>query len=294
MKIFKQAEAMQAWALEQRAQGKRIGFVPTMGFLHEGHVALMRRVRAEVDELVVSIFVNPKQFNVASDLENYPRDEEGDLAHCRNEGVDVVYLPTAEQMYPEPYHTYVEVRGGLAEGLCGATRPGHFLGVTTVVAKLFNLVQPTVAVFGQKDFQQLAIVRRMVQDLNMPIEIIGLPTVREPDGLAMSSRNARLTPENRKRALVIHETLQWTKAQVEKGERDAKTLCAKARERLAAVEHDDIHYVDIREETTLSLLETLGQGHARMFVAQVFGQVRLIDNLRIYTDPRLSNQSRKP
>ncbi len=285
MQIIHQAQAMQAWALAQRAQGKSIGFVPTMGYLHEGHLALMRRIRKDVDLLVASIFVNPKQFNVASDLEQYPRNEEGDLACCRAEGVDVVFFPDTEQMYPEPYHTYVEVRGGLAEGLCGATRPGHFLGVTTVVTKLFNLVQPTVSVFGQKDFQQYAIIRRMVEDLNLPVEIIGHPTVREADGLAMSSRNARLTAEDRQRALVIHQTLTWAKAQVDAGERDAKALCDQARERLMAVPHDEIHYVDVREETTLDLLDTLGDGHARLFIAQVFGQVRLIDNLRIFTDP---------
>ncbi|MFQ5957310.1 MAG: pantoate--beta-alanine ligase, partial [Candidatus Brocadiales bacterium] len=190
-----------------KAQGRTIGFVPTMGALHEGHLSLLRRARAENDSVILSIFVNPAQFDRGDDFQSYPRQLESDLEVASGEGVDAVFAPGAEEIYPEGYTTYVEVVGGLAKGLCGASRPGHFRGVTTAVTKLFNIVRPDRAYFGQKDFQQTAVIRRMVTDLEMGVDIVIQPTVREADGLAISSRNHHLTDEERQTALSIHEAL---------------------------------------------------------------------------------------
>src|SRR3954468_23647728 len=216
---------MRARSESWRAAGKRIAFVPTMGYLHAGHVSLLDEGRRRGDRLVLSIFVNPTQFGPSEDLARYPRDLPGDLAKAAGAGTDVAYVPEARDVYPPGYQTYVEVRE-LEKGLCGDLRPGHFVGVATVVCKLFNVVRPHVALFGEKDYQQLAVIRRMARDLDMGVEVAGLPIVREPDGLAMSSRNAYLSPEERQRALALSRGLFAARARVEAGERDGAAVVA--------------------------------------------------------------------
>ena len=267
---------MTAWSRAARARGERIAFVPTMGALHAGHVALLEEGRRRGDNLVLSIFVNPTQFGPNEDLARYPRDLPGDLAkaagcrdRCRVRSRGVRHLPAA-------FQTTIEVRE-LARGLDGLFRPGHFAGVATVVAKLFNIVQPDVAIFGQKDFQQLAIVRRLVADLAMGIEIVGLPTVREPDGLAMSSRNAYLSPAERGRALSLSRALFGARDRAAAGERDAGTLVAGAR---AALDVDRLDYLELCDVATLAPSSNLDRP-AVLLVAAFIGRTRLIDNVQI-------------
>ena len=239
---------MTAWSRAARARGERIAFVPTMGALHEGHVTLLREARSRGDKVALSIFVNPTQFGPNEDLARYPRDLEGDLRKAAGAGTDVAFVPEAADMYPPGFQTVIEVRE-LARGLDGVFRPGHFAGVATVVAKLFNIVAPDVAVFGEKDFQQLAIVRRMVADLAMPIDVVGIPTVREPDGLAMSSRNAYLSPAERARALSLSRALFAARDRAAAGERDAAALLANAR---AALDIDRLDYLELCDADTLA------------------------------------------
>lgn len=267
---------MQSWAQAARARGERIAFVPTMGYLHEGHCALLRAGRHHGTRLVLSIFVNPTQFGPHEDLARYPRDLEGDLAKARACGVDTVFIPTAAEMYPQGACTTITV-AGLEDPLCGAFRPGHFRGVATVVAKLFEIVQPHAALFGQKDFQQLQVIRRMVADLNMPVEIIGCPIVRDADGLAMSSRNSYLSPEERQRALALTQGLQAAQALVRQGITAPETLVATARQSLDAVDAR-IDYVSLCNATTLAPLHTW-QTPAVLAIAAWIGKTRLIDNV---------------
>lgn len=227
---------------EARNAGKRVGFVPTMGYLHHGHMTLVEASRARSDVTVVSIFVNPTQFGPTEDLSTYPRDFQRDEQLCRNSGVAIVFAPDAREVYPAEFQTFVEP-GGLASPLCGSFRPGHFQGVATVVCKLFNLVQPDVAFFGQKDFQQCAVVRRMAVDLNLPIEIVTVPTVREPDGLAMSSRNRYLSAEERRQALALSRGLFAAADEFHAGERRVEKLIAIASKHLEAV--DQLQYLEI-------------------------------------------------
>jgi pantoate--beta-alanine ligase len=257
--------------------GRRIAFVPTMGYLHEGHLSLLREGRRRGELLVMSIFVNPTQFGPKEDLSRYPRDEAGDLAKAEACGVDLAFLPTVEAMYPPGAQTFVEVRE-LGVPLCGRSRPGHFVGVATVVAKLFNLVRPHVALFGQKDYQQLAIIRRMVRDLHFPIEIVGMPIVREPDGLALSSRNAYLSPDERRRALGLSRGLAAARALVERGERQAAAIVAAAR---GPVEEaaTRVDYVELVDAETLAGLDRLDRP-AVLAIAAFVGATRLIDNGR--------------
>lgn len=269
---------MSAWSEQARARGQRIAFVPTMGALHAGHVALLTEGRRSADRLVLSIFVNPTQFGPHEDLDRYPRDLPGDLAKSAAAGVDVAFVPQPAAMYPEGYQTTVRV-AELERGMCGTGRPGHFAGVATVVCKLFNIVRPHVTVFGEKDFQQLAVIRRMVRDLDMPIEIVGLPTVREPDGLALSSRNRFLSPDDRGRALSISRALFAARARFQTGERDAATLAAEARRILEAAV-DRIDYLDLRDAETLHPL-TVVDRPAVLAIAAFVGQTRLIDNVRL-------------
>ncbi len=280
MQIIRHVKQMRDWSTQQRMAGHTIGFVPTMGYLHEGHLELMRESNRHAEKLVVSIFVNPAQFNDPSDLEKYPRDEEGDLQKCRDEGCEVVYYPSAEEMYPPGYASYVQLKD-LERELCGTTRPGHFRGVATVVTKLFNVVQPTHTVFGAKDFQQLAIIRRMVRDLDFDIEVIGFPTVREADGLAMSSRNARLSEDDRRRAVVISQALFAAKDAVQAGERDVEKLIAEVSEKIQQAGSGKIDYVQIVSTDDLNALVQLDRP-AVMAVAAHFGPVRLIDNVLLY------------
>ena len=259
-----------------RRAGKRIGFVPSMGYLHEGHLALMRQARTECDFVVVSIFVNPTQFGPGEDFDRYPRDLERDQSLCQSVPVDAIFHPSVAEMYPPGSLTRVQV-SGITETLCGASRPGHFEGVATVVTKLFHIVAPDVAYFGQKDAQQVAVIRRMVRDLNMDLEIRPVPTVREPDGLAMSSRNVYLSPEDRQAALVLSRSLQMAQARVAAGERDLAAIRAEMAALIAAEPRATIDYVSIVDYDTLQPVERL-EGKALAALAVRFGKTRLIDN----------------
>jgi pantoate--beta-alanine ligase len=278
VEIVKTPSAMRARSDAWRVAGKRIAFVPTMGYLHDGHVSLLEEGRRRGDVLVLSIFVNPTQFGPKEDLSRYPRDLEGDLAKAERAGVDVAYVPDAAAMYPDGYQTFVEVEQ-LQQGLCGASRPGHFRGVATVVLKLLNVVQPTVALFGMKDYQQLQVIRRMARDLDVPSEIVGMPIVREPDGLAMSSRNAYLSPDERKRALVLSRALDAARTAFAGGERDAGTLLANAREVVDSGEGVRLDYLELRDGESLELSSGAVVRPAVMAIAVFVGRTRLIDNL---------------
>ena len=276
MQVFTTPATLSAWSDAHRVAGRRVALVPTMGALHEGHLALATEARRHADVVVMSIFVNPLQFNRADDFAAYPRPIDDDLAVCAAARIDAVYAPTANDMYPEGFQTHFEP-GALAEGLEGAHRPGHFRGVTTGVAKLFGAARPHVAVFGQKDYQQLTIVRRMVADLDMGLEVVALPTVREADGLALSSRNRRLTAEQRAAALCVPRSLAAVQASLAAGEREVARLIATAQavvntEPLARFEHLEIVHPD-----TLAAL-TVVRGPAVAVTAVWFGDVRLIDN----------------
>ena len=257
-----------------------VGLVPTMGYLHEGHLALVRRARAENPFVAVSIFVNPLQFGPGEDYDRYPRDEARDLAMLKAEGVDLVFLPKPEDLYPEGFSTFVEVTGPLTERFEGAHRPGHFRGVTTVVAKLFHLFGPERAYFGEKDFQQLAVIRRMVRDLHFPLEVVGVPTVREPDGLALSSRNVYLTPEHRKEATKLYRALLAAREAARAGRTVAEAE-AEARAVLATIPDFALDYFAIVDPATLAPIAEWVPG-ARALVAGRFPEVRLIDNLEVY------------
>jgi pantoate--beta-alanine ligase len=253
-----------------------VGLVPTMGWLHEGHRALIQRARAENRTTVVSIFVNPRQFGDPADLEKYPRSEARDIAICTEEGVDLVFAPSVEDIYPPGFDTTVKV-GAVGQGLEGAARPGHFEGVATVVAILFDLVGAEHAYFGQKDAQQLLVIRRMALDLALPTEVIAHPTVREPDGLAMSSRNVHLSPKERAAAPVIHRALLAARSHRERGERSAEVLRSEIRRVLASEPLARPEYVSVADASTLDELETL-EGPALLSMAVRLGSTRLIDN----------------
>lgn len=272
MRTLTDPAALAAEALQRRARGERVGFVPTMGFLHAGHTSLMDLARPRCDWLVASIYVNPLQFGPNEDLDRYPRDPVGDAEKCAAHGVDVLFMPP--ELYAADHSTTVRV-GGLQEVLCGAKRPGHFDGVTTVVARLFGLVQPNLAVFGEKDFQQLAVIRRMVRDLAMGVEVIGGPLVRDADGLALSSRNAYLSPEQRRRALSLSRALRAMAAAAAAGEDQPGPLLERG---AALLEVDALDYLELRDPDTLQPW-TGGPGPARAFVAARLGATRLIDNL---------------
>ncbi len=254
-----------------------LGLVPTMGFLHEGHLSLARQAREDCKSVAVSIFVNPTQFGPTEDLSKYPRDLERDLSMLESVGVDLVWTPTPEIMYPPGYQTWVEVQD-ITRPLEGAQRPGHFKGVATVVAKLFNAVQPAKAYFGQKDAQQAAVIRRMAADLNFPVEIVVCPIVREPDGLAMSSRNVYLDPAQRKAATVLYRALNAAKADYDKGERDAGRLRETMQQTIAAEPLAQVQYVSCADYNTLQELDRV-TGKALLSMAVFFGRTRLIDNL---------------
>lgn len=279
MKLLTTPADAHAWSDEQRRHGHRIGFVPTMGALHEGHLALVAEARRHTDVVVVSIFVNPLQFDVATDFDRYPRPIDDDLEACRAAGVDAVYAPTAAAMYPAGFQTHVEP-GALAARLEGEHRPGHFRGVTTVVTKLFAAVRPDVAVFGQKDAQQLAIVRRMTLDLDLGVEIVGLPTVREPDGVALSSRNRRLSPDQRSAAVCIVRGLRAAQALAARGERSGAALADAVRASIDAEPLARLEHVEVVSPTTLEPLDRV-DGDALVLTAAWFGEVRLIDNVLI-------------
>ena len=254
-----------------------VGFVPTMGYLHEGHLALVRQARAENPSVVVSIFVNPTQFGPQEDFEQYPRDPQRDLAMLDKEGTDVVFMPSADEMYPPNFKGWVEV-GKLAERLEGASRPGHFRGVATVVARLFDIVQPDKAYFGQKDAQQLMVIKQMVADLNLSVKIVAAPTVREHDGLAMSSRNTYLNPDERKQATVLYQALTLAQKLYSDGEKDAKVIRRQMAELIQKQPLADIDYISIADAETLDELDTV-RPPALVSMAVKIGRTRLIDNV---------------
>jgi pantoate--beta-alanine ligase len=277
VEIVKTPAAMRMLADGWRAGGKRIALVPTMGFLHEGHVSLLDEGRRRGDVLVLSIFVNPTQFGPKEDLSRYPRDLDGDLAKAERAGVDVAYVPDAASMYPAGYQTFVEVEQ-LQKPLCGASRPGHFRGVATVVLKLFHAVQPHVALFGRKDYQQLQVLTTMARDLDVGVEVIGLPIVRESDGLAMSSRNAYLSPDERLRALALSRALLSARESFEQGERDAGRLVDCARQTVHLTPGVRLDYLELRDADTLAELHGRVTRPAVMAIAAFVGTTRLIDN----------------
>lgn len=254
-----------------------VGFVPTMGYLHAGHISLVQQAKRDCDSVVASIFVNPTQFGPSEDLAAYPRDILGDLKKLEDAGVDLVWLPTPEIMYPSGFNTWVDV-DGITNVLEGAARPGHFRGVSTVVAKLFNAVQPHKAYFGQKDAQQVAVIRQMTRDLNFPIEIVVGPTVREPDGLAMSSRNAYLSADQRQAATVLNRALNAAKAAFNAGERNAETLRGVMRASIQAEPLAKLQYASCADPLTLQELDTI-KGGALLSMAVYVGKTRLIDNI---------------
>jgi pantoate--beta-alanine ligase len=268
--------AMQAWADAERAAGRTIALVPTMGALHEGHLRLVAEGRRRAERVVVSVFVNPIQFDRRDDFERYPRTLDEDAALCHEAGVDVVYAPPASAMYPEGFQTGVEV-AKVSEPLCGRGRPGHFRGVTTVVTKLFHAVRPHVAVFGEKDFQQLAVVRRMTADLDFGIEVVGVPTVREADGVAMSSRNRRLGSEDRVAARCVPRALEAAAAAVAAGESRPAAVVARAEAEIGAEPRARLEYAELRDAGTLEEVAELA-APAVLALAVWVGGVRLIDN----------------
>ena len=278
MKIVSTVEEVRAQVKEWKKEGYTIGFVPTMGYLHEGHASLMDAA-GENDKVVVSIFVNPIQFGPNEDLESYPRDLEHDAKVCEEHGVDLIFHPTPEEMYGEHFYTYVDM-DVLTKELCGLSRPVHFRGVCTVVNKLFNIVTPDHAYFGEKDAQQLAIIKRMVKDLNMPLEVHGCPIIREEDGLAKSSRNTYLSEEERKAALVLSRSIFLGKEMVEKGERDAKKVVATMTAEIEKEPLAKIDYVKVVDLETMQQVETI-EHDILTAIAVYIGKTRLIDNFMV-------------
>jgi pantoate--beta-alanine ligase len=276
MEIITTVSEMKARVSEWKAQGLTIGLTPTMGALHEGHMSLMEAARKECDRVVTSVFVNPLQFGPDEDYDNYPRDLERDAGIAESKGVDVVFHPNVEEMYPENYNTYV-VMETLTDTLCGASRPGHFRGVCTVVNKLFNIVQPDKAFFGQKDAQQLAIIMRMVSDLNMNLEVVGCPIVREDDGLAKSSRNTYLSTEERTAALCLSRAIFKAKKMIEDGERNSATIAKAVTDTIEEEPLARIDYVEVVNLGNMQPVETLPES-GLVAIAVYIGSTRLIDN----------------
>lgn len=277
MQVLTTVREMQEYSDRVKSQGKAIGLVPTMGFLHEGHLSLVRKAKSVTDIVVVSIFVNPTQFGPGEDFHKYPRAMERDIDVCLKEGVDVIFAPTTEEMYPSPYLTYVNVEG-ITDRLCGRSRPGHFRGVATVVTKLFNIVAPDKAFFGWKDAQQLIVIKQMVKDLNMRVKVVGLPTVRETDGLAMSSRNKYLSPEERQSATCLYRALLHAKELIEKGERDVGKIVDAMRGIVEKEPLAEIDYIEISDADSLEEISRI-KGNVLIALAVKFGNARLIDNM---------------
>ncbi len=277
MKLITDIQAMQSRCLAARAAGQKISFVPTMGFLHEGHLSLLREGRKRGDLLVLSIFINPTQFGQGEDLDRYPRDFQRDEAMARACGVDLLFYPHVETIYPPGYATYVTVEGPLTTTLEGASRPTHFRGVTTVVTKLFSLVLPHLALFGRKDYQQLAVITRMTADLNLPVEIVGMPIIRESDGLAMSSRNVYLSVTERQQALALVKTLRLSAEMAQNGETSSEKVLQKALDRLLKEADLKIDYVKICHAQSLAEVDRIDH-ESVMLLAVSVGKTRLIDN----------------
>lgn len=276
MQIFRSVREMQAWSLGRRAEGRRVALVPTMGALHEGHLTLVDEAKKRADDVVLSIYVNPAQFGPQEDFDKYPRAFEQDSAAAEKRGVTAIFAPSNEEMYPPGNQTFVTVTE-LSRGLCGAFRPGHFRGVTTIVAKLFLIVQPNQAYFGNKDFQQLKVIQRMVTDLNIPVEVVGVETIRDPDGLAMSSRNAYLSPEERVEALNIPKSIALAQDLVAKGMRECPSILEHVQSLLFKGKFTMVQYAEIVEEASLAPLKSLDQP-GRLILAVYINGKRLIDN----------------
>lgn len=279
MEQITQPQEMQQIAFRLRAEGKTIGCVPTMGCFHEGHLSLMREARKRCDVLQVSIFVNPPQFGPGEDLEKYPRDMERDVHLAEEIEVDYLFVPSVEEMYPESYSTYVEVEG-MTETLCGKARPGHFKGVATVVVKLLTIMMPHFAFFGQKDGQQLAVIKRLVRDLNLPVAVVGLPIVREADGLPMSTRNEYLGPEEREHATVLNKALSYARGMILSGERDAARIAGESRMRVASEPGVEVEYFEVVSTESMQPVSEI-DGEVMIATAARVGPARLIDNLLV-------------
>jgi len=277
MRIIKDPKEMYSYAIKTKCRGKSIGLVPTMGFLHEGHLSLVEAAQSTADVVIVSIFVNPTQFAPGEDLDQYPRDLKRDQKLLKNFKVDLLFLPDADKMYAEGFLSQVEVKG-LSKKLCGRTRPNHFIGVATVVAKLFNIVCPDYAFFGEKDWQQQAIIKRMVGDLDFPTEIITLPIVREYDGLAMSSRNKYLNPKERQQATILYKALALAKESIEKGEKDCNKIILRMRSLIGSIPTVRLDYVVIADPETLEEVKNI-KGKVLVALAANLGKSRLIDNI---------------
>lgn len=277
MRVVSTIDEVRRWVRAERQQGAIIGLVPTMGYLHEGHLSLVRRAREQCDRVVMSIFVNPLQFGPQEDFDRYPRDLERDVRLAWEAGVDLIFHPSVEEMYPHPTLTHVSV-DKLSETLCGVSRPGHFRGVATVVSKLFHIVQPDRAYFGQKDIQQLRVIEQMVADLNFPLVVVGCPIVREEDGLAKSSRNVYLSPAQRQQAPVIYASLCRAEEAFAAGERDGEKLLSLVREGIGQAPDAEIDYVQLVDRYTLADVQRV-EGPAILAAAVRFGSTRLIDNI---------------
>lgn len=280
MRVIRSVRSIQRLIKKAKSAGKTVGFVPTMGALHDGHRSLLRRCRRENDLVVLSIFVNPKQFGPEEDFAEYPRRERADKKLAKREKVDIIFIPTEKEMYPEGYLTYIEV-GRMTRVLCGKSRPGHFIGVTTVVGKLLNILLPDVLYLGQKDIQQAAVLTRMVRDLNFPVTVKICPTVREADGLAMSSRNQYLTARERKEAAVLHRSLKEARRNVAGGNRMGTAILGKIRSRIQRESSGRIDYVECVDADTFMPLERI-QGKTIIALAVWFGKTRLIDNIVVH------------
>ena len=282
MEVLRTNDEMTKWREERYRKGQIVGFVPTMGYFHKGHLALMEEALQRADEVVVSIFVNPTQFSPGEDLDQYPRDLERDLKLCRDLGVQAIFAPEVEEMYPSGFQTRVQVEH-ITQNLCGLHRQGHFSGVALVVTKLFGAIRPHLAVFGEKDFQQLVVVKRLSKDLNLGVEIVAHPTVREQDGLAMSTRNKYLSEEERNSALSLSRSLLAARNMVAEGERRVDVLVARAKEMIEDEPHTRIQYVQVVDEETVADIDEVTP-KAVMAMAVFVGQARLIDNMRLWPD----------
>ncbi|MBN1694995.1 pantoate--beta-alanine ligase [candidate division WOR-3 bacterium] len=279
MKIFRTIEEQQNYSKNEKCENIKIALVPTMGFLHEGHLSLIDKAKEHADKIIVSIFVNPTQFGEGEDYKDYPRDERKDLEVLREKNVDAVFIPEVSEMYPEGFRTFCEV-GELSNKYCGESRPAHFRGVTTVVLKLFNITKPDIAVFGEKDYQQYIIIKKMTEDLNLPIEIIPSPIIREGDGLALSSRNIYLEKEERIEATVIYESLVMARKMIDEGEYEVNLLKGKMNELIKSKKHARIDYIEFVDSRTLEKVEKV-ENPTRILVGVWIGKARLIDNMEI-------------
>lgn len=278
MKIISDIREMQETCLQIRKSGRTIGFVPTMGFLHEGHLSLLDIAKNSADVAVMSIYVNPYQFGPNEDFSSYPRDLEKDQSLAEGRGCDILFTPDDKQIYPEPYNTYVEV-SGLTESLCGVSRPGHFKGVATIVCKLFQIVQPDHAVFGQKDAQQFAVLQKMVRDLNIPVKMVSAPILREADGLAMSSRNRYLNEAQRKNAAILYRSLQSAEKLVLSGEKDTGNILSAVREKISEIPEAEIDYIQIVDAESMRPQTRIDGNRCLLALAVFIGKTRLIDNI---------------